>query len=111
MHDLNVLATVILVLLTKCMETVRTGSNNFLDAKFIERLQVCFSEHLEQILVTSSTSSITAASFLHSKYADIETCFFHDGDCVSGDLLVSFIERSGATCEIDVLGGFGDLHI
>ena len=110
-HDFDIFTAIILVLFSKRVETMWAGSNNLLDTEFIECFQIGFSEHLEQIFVSCSSSSIPTASFLHPKNTDIKSCFLHDGDGITSDFLVTFIKRSRTSCEIDVLCRFSNFDI
>ena len=110
-HDFDVFAAVVLVLLSKRVEAMRAGGDDLLDADFLEGREVGFGEHLEQVLVASSAGCITAAAFLHAENTDVEASFFHDADGVPGDLLVAFVKGGSTAREVDVFGWLGHLHV
>ena len=63
---LEIGASVVGVFLAKSVEAVRAGSDDALDAKFLESRHIGLGEHLEEVLITRATSRVSGATFLHS---------------------------------------------
>ena len=110
-HDLDVFPTVVLVLLAQRVEAVGAGGDDLLHPDFLKGGKVGLGQHLEQVFVAGPTSGVPAAPFLHAQNADIKAGFLHDADGVTGDLLVAFVKRGGASSEVDVFGRLGDLDV
>ncbi len=111
MEDLELVAAIVAVLLSKSVEAVRAGSHYSLDSELLEGHHVGLGEHLEEEFVARPAGGVARASLLHAEDTDIQSCLLQQGDGRARHLLVALVEAGSAAYEVDVLGGLADLDI
>src|SRR5687768_835040 len=71
MMNYFVMAAELRILILKCVETMRTGCDDFFDAISVKHLDILVSHHLEQELVSCPSRRIAGTHFFFSEYSEI----------------------------------------
>src|SRR5437773_5384069 len=95
MNDL-VRTTEVGVLVAQCVEAVRAGGDDLLDARAVERLHVLTGEALECVLIAHSPGGISRARLTGTEDREVHACRLQELRRRHGGFASPLVERGGA---------------
>ncbi len=87
---------------------MRRGGYDFLDALFVEQLDVGLSQRHKSIFGANLAGRFAAAAFLFSDYSKADSSFAKDRSDGFGDLLASRVVARCTANEQEILSTFGE---